>query len=445
MGVKGLSELIKKTAPNLIKYNKNLNNFKGLTFGIDSNLLTNKFHFIPISNYSFKKSNLSLKEFEEFNYLRNWYKFLNSLKENEIKAVLVFDGLTRLEEKSLEVKKRKQERLLVKKRSELEFKRFERLENLKSIWLNDDQVDGIDSIQDRIGIEQMFKYTVDFEALEALEALEKSKLEFESIRGIEQDVDSVSIPIDISIPTTTTISTLSPDSPSYSTSKIDSTNSSTLSENLPPSLPFTTLSPSSLSSSSPTFSVLDPAVTPSKTLINPSISLSISDAAILEQLLAMNDDFKLTALQDREFYSPKQIEIMKIEERFFNSIGSGSASISSNLKELDLNEMISDIDTVVDESSLLDSDAVSSLSENQVIAEQEVIQEVIQEELEPSLLVEKLLEKSSDIANSYHFRSIGVPTESHVNTFVRNSSLILLLYGRYTNFNFFLRLNPTFR
>lgn len=99
MGVKGLNELIKNKLPNSIKLYKNLNQFKFKTFSIDSNLFSTKFYFISQSNQSsqtnFNQSPLNETNLNRYTHLGLWYKFLNNLKLNQIKPILIFDGLTR--------------------------------------------------------------------------------------------------------------------------------------------------------------------------------------------------------------------------------------------------------------------------------------------------------------------------------------------------------------
>lgn len=120
MGVKDLGAVIKKHAPSAVTQVSSLSAFANRTVAIDANLLTSKFHFT--------------KSDSPHRHVRSWYWFLQALKREKIRPIVVFDGTTRVPEKEKENQRRRAARQQQKLRGEAEKSRGERLRQLQSAW-----------------------------------------------------------------------------------------------------------------------------------------------------------------------------------------------------------------------------------------------------------------------------------------------------------------------
>ena len=116
MGVKDLTSLIKRFAPNATKP-FTIEAFKGKTLAIDGNLLMQKFH-----HGSPDKSNQLM-----------WYRFLKHLVDVQITPICVFDGPNRHPAKRAELAKRRLVRETHYNRGVLEATRTEALSTQVSL------------------------------------------------------------------------------------------------------------------------------------------------------------------------------------------------------------------------------------------------------------------------------------------------------------------------
>jgi len=116
MGVKRMTELIKRFAPEAVKPFQ-METYKGKALAIDGNLLMQRFH-----HGSTDKPVQLL-----------WYRFLKNLREHDITPICVFDGAVRHPAKKNELLKRQAARALAYDRAHIEVQRSNRLLELQSL------------------------------------------------------------------------------------------------------------------------------------------------------------------------------------------------------------------------------------------------------------------------------------------------------------------------
>ncbi|GAA5989517.1 hypothetical protein JCM10908_000514 [Rhodotorula pacifica] len=144
MGVRDLTSVAKRYAPECITTYSSIRDFKGKTFAIDANLLTTKFHFANAYALDLSSSSSSASpaaneltraadELKGHRHARAWYHFLRRLRANDIKPIIVFDGLTRLDAKARENERRRLAREVQRLRGEAESSRGERLRNIRAV------------------------------------------------------------------------------------------------------------------------------------------------------------------------------------------------------------------------------------------------------------------------------------------------------------------------
>ncbi|CAG8736736.1 3237_t:CDS:1, partial [Racocetra fulgida] len=124
MGVKRLNSLLKRYAPDSIAQ-KTLDQYKHKRLAIDGSIYLRKFV------YGIKATN-SQGEMHPYTHILGFYRMTLLLKQNNITPIFVFDGKTRIKEKSKELIRRN----LAKKAQEIlnfEKIRNERLEKWKSV------------------------------------------------------------------------------------------------------------------------------------------------------------------------------------------------------------------------------------------------------------------------------------------------------------------------
>ncbi|GAA5874186.1 hypothetical protein JCM3774_006758 [Rhodotorula dairenensis] len=137
MGVRDLTTVAKRYAPECITTHASIRDFRGKTLAIDANLLTTKFHFA--NAYALEPKDgvnpltLALDEYQGHRHARAWYYFLNRLKAYDIKPIVVFDGSTRLDAKARENERRRVAREVQRLRGEAESIRGDRLRTIRAV------------------------------------------------------------------------------------------------------------------------------------------------------------------------------------------------------------------------------------------------------------------------------------------------------------------------
>lgn len=147
MGVRDISILINRFAPSAVtRLSSSLSSFAGKTFAIDANLLTTKFFHA--------ESHLD-DRLQRHPTVRSWYRFLQALRRDNIKPIIVFDGDSRLLAKAGEVRRRVEARGLQRDRGSAEVDRSTRLAELSDAWAG-----GAEGFDNRIAVVQAFRDTV---------------------------------------------------------------------------------------------------------------------------------------------------------------------------------------------------------------------------------------------------------------------------------------------
>lgn len=154
MGVRDLTAVAKRYAPDSITTYSSIRDFRGKRFAIDANLLTTKFHFAnayaldprdvgPSSQSGSNDSEAALAADELYGYrhARAWYYFIRRLQANRIEPIVVFDGATRLDAKARENERRRRAREVQRLRSEAERVRGERLREIRRVLSGVDESD----------------------------------------------------------------------------------------------------------------------------------------------------------------------------------------------------------------------------------------------------------------------------------------------------------------
>ncbi|KAL5485359.1 hypothetical protein ACEPAI_8001 [Sanghuangporus weigelae] len=120
MGVQGLTPFLQRYCPRVLKVLPHrLQGFDGKTIVLDGTLLTHRFHYAP-SPY-------------EYRHILGWYRTITELRDNNINAICVFDGVGRSDAKLLENERRQNSRRLDLARWTMEVERYERLRALQSL------------------------------------------------------------------------------------------------------------------------------------------------------------------------------------------------------------------------------------------------------------------------------------------------------------------------
>ncbi|OCB88724.1 PIN domain-like protein [Sanghuangporus baumii] len=131
MGVQGLTPFLQRYCPRVLKVLPHrLQGFDGKTIVLDGTLITHRFHYAP-SPY-------------EHRHVLGWYRTITELRDNNVNAICVFDGVGRSDAKLLENERRQSSRRLDHARWTMEVERYERLRALRSLidgarWLPMDQ------------------------------------------------------------------------------------------------------------------------------------------------------------------------------------------------------------------------------------------------------------------------------------------------------------------
>lgn len=140
MGVRDLTAVAKRYAPDAISLHASIREFRGKRFAIDANLLTTKFHFAntaaregPAQEEEGTPPTRDADELNGYRHARAWYHFLRRLDAHGIEPVVVFDGETRLEAKARETERRRRARDVQRLRSEAERRRGDRLREIRSV------------------------------------------------------------------------------------------------------------------------------------------------------------------------------------------------------------------------------------------------------------------------------------------------------------------------
>ncbi|KAM0750901.1 PIN domain-like protein [Meredithblackwellia eburnea MCA 4105] len=134
MGVKDLAALIRRSAPSAVTPINDLRTFRNKTFAIDGNLLTTKFHHVPPPTWLPFLRNSPPELAERHKHVYWWFAFVLALQREDIKAIVVFDGEGRMEEKSDENRRRNAARDLQRRRAEAERMRGDRIQQLQATW-----------------------------------------------------------------------------------------------------------------------------------------------------------------------------------------------------------------------------------------------------------------------------------------------------------------------
>ncbi|KAL5507352.1 hypothetical protein ACEPAH_6808 [Sanghuangporus vaninii] len=131
MGVQGLTPFLHRYCPRVLKVLPHrLQGFDGKTIVFDGTLITHRFHYAP-SPY-------------EHRHILGWYRTITELRDNNVNAICVFDGVGRSDAKLLENERRQSSRRLDRARWTMEVERYERLRALRNLideakWLPMDQ------------------------------------------------------------------------------------------------------------------------------------------------------------------------------------------------------------------------------------------------------------------------------------------------------------------
>lgn len=140
MGVRDLTAVAKRYAPDAISLHASIREFRGKRLAIDANLLTTKFHFAntaaregPAQEEEGTPPTRDADELNGYRHARAWYHFLRRLDAHGIEPVVVFDGETRLEAKARETERRRRARDVQRLRSEAERRRGDRLREIRSV------------------------------------------------------------------------------------------------------------------------------------------------------------------------------------------------------------------------------------------------------------------------------------------------------------------------
>ncbi|OBZ67769.1 hypothetical protein A0H81_12474 [Grifola frondosa] len=89
MGVLGLAPFLQKICPEAIKTLPNrLKSLSGKTVVIDGTLITQRLHFAPMPH--------------PYRHVLGWYRIMQELKECDVNAICVFDGMERSHAKGRE-------------------------------------------------------------------------------------------------------------------------------------------------------------------------------------------------------------------------------------------------------------------------------------------------------------------------------------------------------
>ncbi|GES87099.1 flap endonuclease 1 isoform X2 [Rhizophagus clarus] len=123
MGVKNLTRLLQRSAPNSIKQ-KIIQDYKNKTLVLDGSIFLRRFV------YSFRHEN----ENEILHpHIYGFYKLISFLKQNSIKPILIFDGKKRINEKRKEIAKRKMLAEILLRNWNFEKSRKDRVEKWKIV------------------------------------------------------------------------------------------------------------------------------------------------------------------------------------------------------------------------------------------------------------------------------------------------------------------------
>ncbi|GJN89367.1 hypothetical protein Rhopal_002347-T1 [Rhodotorula paludigena] len=133
MGVRDLTAIAKKFAPTCVTPQPSLRAFAGKRLAIDANLLTTKFHYAGTGTRSTSATS-SEEGAEAHRHARAWYYFLEALRKEDIRPVVVFDGSTRVKAKERENERRRKARELQRLRAAAEGDRGERLREIRKVW-----------------------------------------------------------------------------------------------------------------------------------------------------------------------------------------------------------------------------------------------------------------------------------------------------------------------
>ncbi|KAA1472047.1 PIN domain-like protein [Dentipellis sp. KUC8613] len=120
MGVLGLTPFLQKTCPEVIKKLPNrLKDLTGKTIVIDGTLITQRLHYAPAPH--------------PYRHVLGWYRLIRELRDDNVKAICVFDGKERNLAKAEEVERRRHIRRLDTFRADIERKRLQRLNRVTEL------------------------------------------------------------------------------------------------------------------------------------------------------------------------------------------------------------------------------------------------------------------------------------------------------------------------
>ncbi|KAF9653554.1 PIN domain-like protein [Thelephora ganbajun] len=120
MGVLGLVPFLRKKSPHVLKsVPSRFKELQGKVVVFDATLITQRFHFAPTPH--------------EYRHILGWYRLIQELHENNVRAICVFDGKERNAAKQREATRRREQRRMTYARGAIETERLSRLTRLRPL------------------------------------------------------------------------------------------------------------------------------------------------------------------------------------------------------------------------------------------------------------------------------------------------------------------------